>query len=124
VISGNATAGVDVVGAGSGNIIEGNYIGLGADGTTAVGNGGDGVFVGTTDNTTVGGAAQNAANYIAANGTSGTGYGVDLGLKATNTKVTWNTIGLDQPQKNKLPNKSGWQNDQGTGNTWANNTHD
>jgi hypothetical protein len=119
VISGNSGDGVSVVGAGTGNIIEGDYIGLGSDGTTAVGNTGDGVFIGTTTGAIVGGAAQGATNVISANG----GFGVNLGVNSKSTDVEGNTIGLDQPQQKKLPNTSGWQNDQGTGNTWVNNTH-
>ncbi len=67
VISGNGSDGVDIVGA-SDNLLEGNLIGVGADGTEPLGNGGGGVsaFNGATYNT-IGGTAAGAANVIANN---------------------------------------------------------
>ena len=48
VISGNAGNGIQFTAAGStGNVLLGNYIGLGADGTTRIANGWDGIVLGT-----------------------------------------------------------------------------
>jgi hypothetical protein len=103
VISGNSGIGVYLTGAGvTANFIQGDYIGVGADGTTALGNAADGVDIERCANNTVGGAANGAGNVIADNGfTNNGGYGVELGLA----------------------NKSGWQNDLGNNNQWVNNTH-
>ena len=64
VISGNDTSGV-LLNA-SGNVIQGNYIGVGADGTSAIGNLQHGVHVsGGFDNNLIGGATEGAGNIIA-----------------------------------------------------------
>ncbi len=48
------------------NTVSGNYIGVGADGTTNVGNGSDGVeFWGNADDNTIGGVTTGAGNIIA-----------------------------------------------------------
>jgi hypothetical protein len=67
VISGNGSDGVDIVGV-SDNLVEGNFIGTGANGTEALGNGAGGVsaFNGASDNT-IGGLAAGAGNVIANN---------------------------------------------------------
>jgi uncharacterized repeat protein (TIGR01451 family) len=71
VISGNQNAGVRLATVTtSGNTIQGNYIGVGANGTTALGNGTSGIFVDAT-NTSVGGTADGAGNVIANNGSDG-----------------------------------------------------
>src|SRR5262249_32248323 len=56
----------------TGNIVEGNYIGLGADGTTPLGNAQSGVNIGNlATNNLIGGTAPGAGNVLAANGTNG-----------------------------------------------------
>ncbi len=67
VISGNTNDGVDIWNTGTtGNVVEGNYIGVGSDGTTALGNGGHGVYVQSGANgNTIGGLTS----------TPGTGLG-------------------------------------------------
>jgi hypothetical protein len=76
VISGNGSDGVDIVG-GSDNLVQGNDIGTGADGTEALGNGAGGIsaFFGASDNT-IGGLADGAGNIIADNQTR---PGVNIG---------------------------------------------
>ena len=54
----------------SGNIVQGNFIGVGADGSTPAPNRVQGVRISTALNTTVGGSAPGAANIIAFNGPS------------------------------------------------------
>ena len=66
VVSGNGR-GIEV--SFNGNMVLGNKIGTAADGVTALGNSGDGVFV-SGDNNTIGGLAA-AGNIIAFNGSEG-----------------------------------------------------
>ncbi len=76
VISGNGSDGVDIVGT-SDNLLEGNLIGVGANGTEPLGNGAGDIsaFYGASDNT-IGGLASGAANVIA---NSGSRPGVNIG---------------------------------------------
>jgi hypothetical protein len=84
VISGNMGVGIAIFhnpsapsSCSSGNNIQGNFIGVLADGTTPLGNGGQGIFIGTLPacGNTVGGIGSGQANVIAHNG----GEGVDIG---------------------------------------------
>ncbi len=84
LVSSESTAGA------SGNAIEGNFIGIGASGTTRLGNGGDGVnvqFGGT--GTTIGGATPGRRNVVSGN----TGSGVSIAT--TGTTVQGNLIGTN-----------------------------
>ncbi len=73
VISGNTNGpyydyGLIVAGSGtSGNVVEGNYIGLGADGLTPVPNYYGVFFAGGATNNTLGGTVAGAANYASGN---------------------------------------------------------
>ena len=76
LISGNLFDGITLNGnpasAGmNGTRIEGNYIGTDAAGTSALGNGRDGIRMGHSTGTRVGGTAPGAGNVIAANGRMG-----------------------------------------------------
>jgi titin len=86
VISGNTLGGVDLLlAAATGNLIEGNLIGLAADGLTPAGNGGQGIIIqGGAFNNTVGGTAAGAGNVIAFNGDDGVLIG---GLAPLNPKT-------------------------------------
>ncbi|MFW5446606.1 MAG: DUF4347 domain-containing protein, partial [Methylophagaceae bacterium] len=73
VISGNSGDGFVIRGSGtSDNVIKGNIIGLDANGTSSLGNGGDGIHImlGAT-NTIVGGSADADRNIISANSDDG-----------------------------------------------------
>src|SRR5262249_25911848 len=75
----------------AGNVIEGNFLGLLPDGTTAAGNSGDGVLISNAANNVVGGTASAARNVISGNGDAG----VDLfGGSASENLVQGNFIGL------------------------------
>ena len=115
VISGNNGAGVEVnffccqgglIGI-TGNVIQGNYIGVTADGKTALGNQREGVFIsiGQGDlfntNTQVGGTTPGARNVISGNGFDG----ILIGSFATSdTKVQGNFIGTDATGMVAIPN--------------------
>jgi hypothetical protein len=78
IISGNTQDGIDLEGDSvtTGNVIEGNYIGTQADGSTALGNGGNGVYIdiaaapGQSPHNLIGGTDPGAGNTIAYNGSS------------------------------------------------------
>jgi hypothetical protein len=68
----NARDGVLLSGSGaSGNRVQGNFLGTGPSGTSALGNGGNGVAVVNASNNTIGGTAAGAGNTIAFNGNDG-----------------------------------------------------
>ena len=106
VISGNGLPydyGVIIAGPGtSGNVIEGNYVGVGADGLTAVPNyWGIVCSSGATDNT-FGGMGAGARNVISGN--------LDEGLRLTDPGTTANVvqgnfIGTDVTGENAVPNE-------------------
>lgn len=90
VISANTVSGVYVQNS-TGTVIKGNLIGVGADGTTALGNGLDGVTIENSATTTVGGAAAGARNVISANAISG----VRLLGSSTGSLIQGNYLGTD-----------------------------
>ncbi len=97
VISGNTNDGVDIWNTGTtGNVVEGNYIGVGADGTTALGNGGHGVYVQSGANgNTIGGLTSTPGTglgNVIANQNAGSGV---LIQSANNNNVLGNVIGLN-----------------------------
>ncbi len=92
VISGNSNTGIYLNAAGSGNGIEGNYIGTNAAGLNALANTQYGIDVYNTANATIGGTAAGAGNVISANGF----WDVYLEQSGTTgTQVQGNIIGLD-----------------------------
>ncbi len=70
---------------GTGNIVEGNWIGTDASGTGANGNQGDGVNITGSDNT-IGGEEYGAANIIAFNGDAGVENIATMGAPAGGTR--------------------------------------
>jgi photosystem II stability/assembly factor-like uncharacterized protein len=96
VISGNGDDGLDV--SGSGNQIQGNYIGTNASGTAAVANGSAGVRI-SGGNNTVGGTTPGAGNLI-----SGNQNGIQCG---SGTVVQGNLIGTDVTGKMAIANSTG-----------------
>ncbi len=94
VIGDNATAGIAIGGTGfsEGTSIKGNYIGVGSDGSTPLGNGTRGISV-TSDatNTQIGGGLQGEGNVISGNFESG----VAIVSAGAGTKVQGNYIGTD-----------------------------
>jgi hypothetical protein len=93
VVSDNGASGIEIQGAGAtGNVIEGNFIGMDQTGTVALGNSSSFHGVAIDDgagHNTVGGTAAGSGNLISANGT-----GV-LVQAASNNTIQGNFIGTD-----------------------------
>src|SRR5215510_14384559 len=70
VISSNLWNGIEITGTGTGNVIQGNYVGTDATGTVALGNDSWGVRLASPSNL-VGGTAPGAGNVISGNGVDG-----------------------------------------------------
>jgi CSLREA domain-containing protein len=77
---------------GSGNKVEGNFIGTDAPGTSDLGNSLSGVFIFDAPNNTIGGTTAAARNLISGNGQQGVNIG---GAGATGNKVQGNFIGTN-----------------------------
>ncbi|MEP7215505.1 MAG: right-handed parallel beta-helix repeat-containing protein [Anaerolineaceae bacterium] len=91
VISGNGGSGVLVSGAtNTGLSIQGNYIGLGADGATVIANAASGVAITDAPNVVIGGPTVGWGNVISGNGASGIGV-----IGAPGTSIQFNFIGTD-----------------------------
>jgi hypothetical protein len=84
-----AGAGVTLNGGGD-MLIAGNYIGLGLDGVTALGNGGNGLQLNSSYGNTIGGSSAQDRNIISANGNNG----ISLSNSSDN-QVENNFIGTD-----------------------------
>jgi CSLREA domain-containing protein len=101
LISGNSGEGIRLVG--TGTQIQGNYVGTNAAGTAALPNGGGGVDIEGSANTTVGGATAGARNLISGN----TGSSGVVIATSSNTIVQGNYIGTDATGTSGLGNKYG-----------------
>jgi hypothetical protein len=123
VISGNTREGITVLDPGTtNNTIQGNYIGVAADGTTALGNAKDGILLNSGTNIAIGGTATGAGNIIANNGLDG----VDVGSGVQGNPILSNSIynngttslhlGIDL-----VPSDGVNANDLGDGDTGSNN---
>jgi hypothetical protein len=97
VISGNGLDGVITRG---GDTIQGNYIGMEIDGTTALGNVDQGVFVTSGSNDLIGGTVVGARNVIAGNG-----FDVRM-QQSTGTVIQGNFIGVDKTGNTLLTTSS------------------
>ncbi len=90
--------------------IFGNYIGTSFDGTTAAGNGGDGIgiFSGTSvasaNNNTIGGTISRDRNVISGNALNGIGITAQVGGNASNNVISGNYVGTNATGTAALPN--------------------
>jgi hypothetical protein len=102
VISGNSSYGINVGNAGTGgNLIEGNYVGLDANGVSAIPNN-DGVFFSdSATNNTLGGTAPGAANFVSGNSYRGVFFD---GAGTSGNFVEGNYIGTDNTGTNGVGN--------------------
>ena len=94
LISGNTNHGLRITGTGSNNnTLWGNMIGLASDGDTDLGNGSNGVLIGSgAASNNIGGSAVGAGNVISGNDS----YGVKIQSSGTdNNNVVGNLIGLN-----------------------------
>jgi titin len=101
VLSGNGYSGVQLQDAGTtGNAVLGNYIGIDATGTAALGNEtlGVAVFLGSTNNT-VGGTMPGSRNVVSGNGKDGIGF-----WSASGNQIVGNLIGTDASGNTCVPN--------------------
>ncbi len=85
VISGNLSDGVELVG--NNNLVQGNFIGTNAAGTTAIGNGSSGVET-EGPNNLIGGASPGTGNLISGNN-------IAITVSASSTSIQGNLIGTD-----------------------------
>ena len=92
IISGNAGDGIEVYAGGSTpTYIQGNIIGLGADGSTALGNIGYGIYLAlNSTNVVIGGSTAAARNVISENN-----FGIILDTQAANVTIQGNYVGTD-----------------------------
>jgi hypothetical protein len=92
VISGCKFSGIAIYG--DSNFVRGNYIGTDIGGTTALGNGSDGVAIVGAKKNVVGGRTAGAANVISGNGGSGVYIlGGGSGYDASHNRLEGNRIG-------------------------------
>jgi hypothetical protein len=113
VISGNTSVGVEIYGSGStANVIDGNIIGLTANGTQAVGNSNgsftqsEGIFIQDASGNSIGGKSAGAGNFITGNQSAGVFIFSQSGVSRANV-VEGNAIGLT-PSGGALPGNNGY----------------
>jgi parallel beta-helix repeat protein len=101
VISGNTKYGIEIFGtAATGNLIQGNYVGTGLTGQSALGNKFSGLHIQSSGNT-IGGLVSGAANLVSGNGQDG--IFLD-GAGASNNIVQGNLIGTAADGSSSLGN--------------------
>ena len=100
VISGNRIDGLYIAG-GSGNVVQGNYVGTNAAGTAAVANLEDGIWIDGGSNTIVGGTALGEGNLLSGNAWSG----IALSGSSAGTVILGNRIGLDAAGTGAIANQ-------------------
>jgi hypothetical protein len=105
VISGNGSMGLEIDGPGvTKTLVQGNYIGTGASGTTALGNYVFGVRINGASGNIIGGAAAGAGNVISGNLADGINMGyIGQGVTRDNI-VQGNRIGTDVSGAHDLGN--------------------
>ena len=102
LIAGNLNDGIDINGAFSNNLIQGNRIGTNAAGTAAIPNTFQAVFIGGgATNNTIGGTAAGASNLLSGNGASGI---LIQGVGTAGNAVLGNFIGTNATGTAAIPN--------------------
>ncbi len=91
VISGNFGAGIELLSGTTGTTIQNNDIGVAFDGKTALGNGGDGIYLSDSPSNQIGGTDLLQGNLIGANH----GNGISALGNSTELLVEGNLIGTD-----------------------------
>jgi uncharacterized repeat protein (TIGR01451 family) len=101
VVSGNLGAGIVVSGTAAGTAMENNLVGIGVDGETPLGNGGDGILVDGASGTAIGGSDLNDSNIIGSNLQNG----IETLAGSGAVLVTDNAIGTDVTGTLRLGNR-------------------
>ncbi|QDV38166.1 Calx-beta domain-containing protein [Tautonia plasticadhaerens] len=110
VISGNSLSGVAMIPGSNNNVIQGNLIGVAADGTSDLGNLNHGVFIDGANDNTIGGNFAGAGNLIANNGGTDSQFnGVTVEAGTGNTILTNRIVdnaglGIDLGGDGQTPN--------------------
>ena len=100
-ISGNVGPGIKITGGADGTAIQNNVIGLAADGTSPIGNEGDGIQLDDAPGTLIGGTDLGDGNVISAN----LGNGIDTSGDTAQLWVAGNEIGTDATGQLALGNQ-------------------
>lgn len=102
IISGNSSYGIRIEFTGAvNNVVQGNYIGTNAAGTSALPNTNSGVYITGAGSNTIGGGVTGTGNFISGN----TGYGILVsGSDAINNTLQGNYIGLKPSDSSALKN--------------------
>ena len=120
LISGNGATGIQISqNSGGGNLVVGNLIGVDKNGTAALGNALNGIFV-EAPNNTIGGQYTTYRNIISGN----LWPGIYLGEYTSGNKIEGNYIGVDISGKLELENKGGITIYESSGNTVGGATAD
>lgn len=105
LVSGNQNDGIFIDGAGAaGNQVTGNFIGTTVDGSSALGNGGDGVSIDGAVNNHIGGTEHGAGNVIAGNLHGGITIN---GSGASSNQIEGNFVGTDRTGTAAVGNADG-----------------
>ena len=109
VISGNGNDAIFISDVGSDRtIIQGNYLGLDATGTTAIGNDNDAIFITLgASQTLIGGTTPSARNVISGNNGYGISFSRFRGESPSNSDVFGNFIGTDAIGTGAIANTAG-----------------
>ncbi len=91
VISGNGGCGIELFAGATGTIIQNNEIGLALDASSALGNGGDGIYLSDSPWNQIGGTDKFDGNLIGSNH----GNGINAQGNSSNTLVEGNCVGTD-----------------------------
>jgi BACON domain-containing protein/S-layer family protein len=121
VISGNPQHGINIAFA-NGNTVQGNFIGVAADGTSQLSNHSHGISIAFSNNNIIGGTAAGAGNLIAFNGTSSnSSSGVQIENAGTGNSARGNSIFSNTGLGIDLGGAGVTQNDADDGDSGANN---
>ena len=103
IISANGGAGVQLIGVGTNNLVQGNLIGTDVTGTLDLGNDFSGVAITDAPGCTVGGAGGGAGNVISGNGLEGVSIN---STASTGNLIKGNKIGTQANGVSPLPNST------------------
>jgi titin len=102
LISGNGRSGIRIIGPpASGNVIQGNMLGVDGNGSSFLANQGDGITVLNAAENTIGGTETGAGNLVSGNGGNGI---IIQDFGATGNVIEGNVVGLDASGSRLLPN--------------------